>query len=64
MLEKISKKDKKLSKNFVETIAGQWKRLKIETAIDAMNQAEKEYKKMVEKIANRKAKLSRGGVIL
>ena len=25
---------------------------------------EKEYKKMVEKIANRKAKLSRGGVIL
>ena len=37
--------DKKLSKNFVETIAGQWKRLKIETAIDAMNQAEKEYKK-------------------
>lgn len=36
--------DKKLSKNFVETIAGQWKRLGIETALDAMNQAEKEYK--------------------
>lgn len=37
--------NKKLSKNFVETIAGQWKRLNIETAEDAMNQAEKEYKK-------------------
>ena len=37
--------DKKLSKNFVETIAGQWKRLNIETAEDAMNQAEKETKK-------------------
>lgn len=37
--------NKKLSKNFIETIAGQWKRLNIETAEDAMNQAEKEYKK-------------------
>ena len=37
--------DKKLTKNFIETIAGQWKRLKIETAEDAMNQAEKECKK-------------------
>ena len=37
--------DKKLSKNFVETIAGQWKRLNIETAEDAMLQAEKETKK-------------------
>ena len=37
--------DKKLSKNFVETIAGQWKRLGIETAEDAMNQAYKESKK-------------------
>lgn len=37
--------NKKLSKNFVETIAGQWKRLNIETAEDAMNQAEKETKK-------------------
>lgn len=35
----------KLTKNFVETIAGQWKRLNIETAEDAMNQAEKEFKK-------------------
>lgn len=36
--------NKKLSKNFIETIAGQWKRLNIETAEDAMNQAEKESK--------------------
>lgn len=32
----------KLPKNFVETIAGQWTRLNIETAEDAMNQAYKE----------------------
>lgn len=36
--------NQKLSKNFIETIAGQWKRLGIETAADAMNEAEKEYK--------------------
>ena len=36
--------NKKLTKNFVETIAGQWKRLDIKTALDAMNQAEKETK--------------------
>jgi replication initiation and membrane attachment protein len=36
--------DKKLNKNFIETIAGQWKRLNIETAEDAMNQAYKETK--------------------
>ena len=45
--------NKKLTKNFVETIAGQWKRLNIETAEDAMNQAEKEYKK------NKKIKTSK-----
>ncbi len=37
--------NKKLTKNFVEAIAGQWKRLNIETAEDAMIQAEKESKK-------------------
>lgn len=41
--------NKKLSKNFVETIAGQWKRLNIETAEDAMNQAYKESRKKVPK---------------
>lgn len=35
----------KLTKNFIETIAGQWKRLNIETAEDAMNQAYKESRK-------------------
>ena len=39
--------DNKLTKNFVETIAGQWKRLKIETAEEAMNQAVKESKKKI-----------------
>jgi len=39
----------KLTKNFVETIAGTWKRLGIETAEDAMNQAIKETKKKYSK---------------
>ena len=34
----------KLNKAFIETIAGQWKRLNIETAEAAMNQASKESK--------------------
>ena len=35
----------KLNKNFIEAIASQWKRLKIETAEEAMDQALKESKK-------------------
>jgi replication initiation and membrane attachment protein len=35
----------KLNRNFVETIAGQWQRLKIETVDEAMSLAEKEHKK-------------------
>ena len=35
----------KLSRNLVETVAGQWQRLKIETVEDAMSLAEKEHKK-------------------
>lgn len=35
-----------LKKSYVETIAGQWKRLNIETVEDAMKTAEKEHKKM------------------
>ena len=35
-----------LKKSYVETIAGQWKRLNIETVEDAMRVAEKEHKKM------------------
>ena len=33
--------NQKLSKNYVETIAGQWKRLNIETVEDAMRLSEK-----------------------
>ena len=36
--------DNKLTRNFIETIAGQWKRNKIETVEDAMNLASKEQK--------------------
>ena len=46
----------KLNKAFVETIAGQWKRLNIETAEGAMNQAAKESKskKVKETVYKRK----------
>lgn len=40
----------KLTRAFVETIAGQWKRMNIETAENAMKTAEKEHKKMKEKV--------------
>ena len=46
--------DSKLNKNYIETIAGQWKRLGIETAEDAMNQAYKESKKKKEKSSKTK----------
>lgn len=38
--------NEKLSKNFIETIVGQWKRLNIETVEDAMKITEKEHKKI------------------
>ncbi len=38
--------NKKLNKSYVETIAGQWKRLKVETVVDAMEVARKEHKKL------------------
>lgn len=37
--------NKKLNKNYVETIAGQWQRLHVETVEDALAITEKEYKK-------------------
>ncbi len=49
----LKKNNNKLSLSFVETIAGQWKRLNIETAEDAMNVAEKEHKKYNKKIVNK-----------
>ena len=48
--------DNKLTKSFVETIAGQWVRLKIETADEAMKAAEKEHKKNKTKVTSVKEK--------
>ena len=47
-----------LKKSYVETIAGQWKRLNIETVEDAMKTAEREHKKMKKVLAKDKAKTS------
>jgi len=46
----LKKNNNKLNSSFVETIAGQWKRLGIETAKDAMEVAEKEHKKYTNKL--------------
>ncbi|HHX94011.1 MAG TPA: hypothetical protein GX690_02835 [Tenericutes bacterium] len=51
--------NKKLNKNYVETIAGHWKRLNIQTVEEAMKVAEsehKKYKKMIEKTSKTKTK--------
>lgn len=42
--------NQKLNKNYVETIAGQWKRLNIETVEDAMRTSEKEHKRLKKKL--------------
>jgi len=39
--------NKKLNKEFIETIAGQWKRLKIETVKEAMDICRREHKKII-----------------
>ena len=49
--------DNKLNKAYVETIAGQWTRLGIKTAREAMNQDKKEYKKKPKKEINKSVKL-------
>ena len=49
--------DNKLNKAYVETIAGEWTRLGIKTAREAMNQAKKEYKKKPKKEINKSVKL-------
>ena len=38
--------NKKLNKDYVEAIVGQWKRLKVETVVDAMEVCKKEHKKL------------------
>ena len=42
--------DQKLNKNYIEAIAGQWKRLKIETVEDAMRQSIKDHKRTKKKL--------------
>lgn len=45
--------NQKLSKNYIDTIAGQWKRLNIETVEDAMRISEKEHKKLKKQFENK-----------
>ena len=45
----LKSNNNKLVTAFIETIAGQWKRLNVETASQAMDLAEKEHKKYVKK---------------
>lgn len=44
--------NQKLNKNYVETIAGQWARLHIETVEEAMKISEKEHKRLKKKLQN------------
>lgn len=46
--------NQKLNKNYIETIAGQWKRLNIETVEDAMIITEKEHKKIKKMMEKKK----------
>ena len=50
--------DQQLKKSYVETIAGQWKRLNIETVEDAMKLTEKEHKKLKKIIKPNEKKVS------
>ena len=50
----LKKNNNKLSVNYVETIAGQWKRAGVKTAREAMDLAEKEHKKMQKNSADKK----------
>ena len=42
--------EKKLTRNYVETLAGEWQRLGIETVEEAMNTAEREHKRRTKKV--------------
>ena len=48
--------NEQLNKNYIETIAGQWKRLNIETVEDAMKISEKHHKKIKKMIEDNKKK--------
>ena len=52
----LKKNNNKLNTAFVETIAGQWKRCKVETASEAMELAKKENTKYSKKIDNKKTR--------
>ena len=52
-----------LKKSYVETIAGQWKRLNIETVEDAMKIAEKEHKKMKNLLNKNKTKTTKSAAV-
>lgn len=45
--------NKKLTRNYLETIASQWKRLNVETVEEAMKAAEKEYKREIKSVSNK-----------
>ena len=51
--------NEKLTKSFVETLAGQWKRLNIETVEDAMRYTEKEHKKLNSYIKSKEKKVEK-----
>ena len=55
-MKKQRKIKKKLSKNYIDTIAGQWKRLNVETVEEAMKISEKEHKKLKKAFENKKKK--------
>ena len=49
----------KLNRNFIETIAGQWKRLNVRTVEEAMKQAEKEHKEYKKRISSKTIKINK-----
>ncbi len=55
----LKKNNNKLNTAFVETIAGQWKRMNIETAEDAMTVAEKEHQKYNKKMTPTNSKIAK-----
>lgn len=54
----LRKNNNRLPTNYVETIAGQWKRANLKTAKDAMDYAEKENKKYTKKIKTIREKVA------
>ncbi len=54
----LRRNNNKLNQAFIETIAGQWKRLNIKTAAEAMNVAEKEHQKYTKKASKVNSKIN------